>query len=311
MFAAADSLGIVISRDSGNTWTVSNEGITYNSFENMTTTDDAIYIATTRGEIFKSVDLGSTWSFVSQILSLARIESFNNDLYVVTYGDGVLISKDGAETWTPINEGLENLWMSTIDVLGATMYCTNGYNIIYKRTDYSGKWDMVYQSSEKTYFHALAHYKHNIFAGNGKGVLLSSDEGVTWNYINDGLVDSVISSILITDEYIFVGAGHIGVFRRRLSEVVSSVSEPEINEQLLLFPNPAENYFELNIPLEPCRYTITVTNSYGDVAASIADFHSGGELSRRVDVSGLASGVYFCRLNAGGRTYVEKFLVCK
>jgi len=80
---------------------------------------------------------------------------------------------------------------------------------------------------------------------NGAGVFLSTNKGTNWTAVNSGFTNLTIYSLAVSGGYLFAGSSGIlgGVWRRRLSEVITSVnpSSTELPKQFTLeqnYPNP-------------------------------------------------------------------------
>jgi len=84
----------------------------------------------------------------------------------------------------------------------------------------------------------------------------------------------------------------------------TSAEEPREEPSSMLYPNPANDYIEINIPpLERGSGGVSVFDVLGVVVATSppASLHSGEGRKVRIDVSSLSPGVYFVRV--GGRMY--------
>jgi len=105
-----------------------------------------IYASSFPGGVFKSVDAGITWneknfalpSFKVNIPDKQAYYSFlinphnTNNLFLGLFGKGVYMSMDGADTWMPINSGLDNkqVYNIQLDASGKYLYAgTNGGSV--------------------------------------------------------------------------------------------------------------------------------------------------------------------------------------
>ena len=81
-----------------------------------------------------------------------------------------------------------------------------------------------------------------------EGVVLSTDSGMHWKYINDGLTNLEVWSVAIKGNNIYAGANGLA-FRRTLAEATGEIAvQPPKNkllsDQLLnvkVYPNPFTN----------------------------------------------------------------------
>lgn len=107
---------------------------------------DVIYASSFPGGVFKSADGGKTWNEKNFALPSFRVEnpelqayySFSinprnsNNLFLGLFGKGAYMSLDGANTWMPINKGLDNkeIYNIQVDASGEYAYAaTNGGSV--------------------------------------------------------------------------------------------------------------------------------------------------------------------------------------
>jgi photosystem II stability/assembly factor-like uncharacterized protein len=151
IFAGTYGGGIFRSEDEGVSWTATNDGLTNFSILNFAFLASDVF-AGTYGGVFRSnpsvtswtpIDLGSisplasrnqphTPEFATEGTSDATDVSApkavyslavdGSDIYVGTYGMGVLRSTDDGQGWEPINSGLANLDLNKISVIGRDLY---------------------------------------------------------------------------------------------------------------------------------------------------------------------------------------------
>ena len=75
-----------------------------------------------------------------------------------------------------------------------------------------GQWQHVL-STDQLNIHAFAISGSNLFAGGDScGVFISSDDGVTWRTVNNGLLDTSVYALTASHDTIYAGTPH-GVFR--------------------------------------------------------------------------------------------------
>ncbi len=145
-------------------------------------------------------------------------------------------------------------------------------------------------------------------------VFLSTDNGSSWTKVNTGLVNpGPIRSFAIAGTNLYAGTTNNGVWRRPLSNMIStSVTMPggDIPSAFALgqnYPNPFN-------PVTTIRYTVAGTGgqrpgsrktrlivydlSGREVAVLVNEDRQPGTYTVRFDATGLASGVYFYRLQA-------------
>lgn len=153
--------GVLRSADSGQTWTVINNGLPQNymavhDFAIDPQNSSTIYVGIDWG-VYKSTNGGDTWNptglINKNVLTICIDPDDPDILYAGTHYDGVYKSLNGGDTWIEINNGLTNM------AVGALVVDS--------------------QASSKI-----------IYAGTyGGGLFKSLDGGNTWTAIDNGLMN--------------------------------------------------------------------------------------------------------------------------
>jgi hypothetical protein len=169
----------------------------------------------------------------------------------------------------------------------------------------------------------------NLFAGtSGGGVFVSGDGGAAWTSANAGLSTADILTLAVSPSWtggstLYAGTRGNGVWRRSLSEMVTSVETPSarVPTQFSLsqnYPNPfnPRTSFRLKVPrlgggqasLE--LVTIEIFDVMGrKVATLLKGVRTPGVYTVSWNATGLPSGVYFCRMQAGQFSAVKKAIL--
>jgi hypothetical protein len=165
---------------------------------------------------------------------------------------------------------------------------------------------------------ALALHGTTILAGTDSGgVFVSTNNGGSWSPFNDGLPRLSMSSLAISDTYIYAGVVG-GLWRRPLSETATSVPGPAsvVPGRFALeqnYPNPFNPTTMIRYALPGrAHVALTVYNTLGQCIASLVnETEEAGNHVVRFEGSGLASGVYFYRLRAGDFVETKRLLLIK
>lgn len=113
--------GLYRSADGGHTWNAIDEDLPSRSITSLAIdpADPGLLYAGTRGSLFKSTDTGATWRIQPDGLDIAGVRCLAVDptdstrVFAGTGGEGVLLSTDAGQTWTPRNTGPDN-WVNDI-----------------------------------------------------------------------------------------------------------------------------------------------------------------------------------------------------
>jgi hypothetical protein len=170
-----------------------------------------------------------------------------------------------------------------------------------------------------------------LFAGTwGGGVFYSTNNGSNWSVVNEGIVASnvMINALVASGTNVFAGTVsdpwsnysvlNGGVYRRPMSEIVAGVgiSRGEVPALFRLdqnFPNPFNPSTTVRYAL-PVRshVTLSVFNPLGQrVATLLNESQEPGNHEVRFDGTGLASGVYFYRIQAGDFVQTKRLLLIR
>ena len=172
VYAGTAFNGVVVSRDGGESWRRSNDGLT-------------------RFEIWAMLRVGG-------------------DLYAGTGGEGLFVSHDDAKTWTPT--GLRDRNVRGLMSHGAALYASTEDGGVF-RSDDATTWQPRNEGLTQLHVPALAGLGGRIYAGTGgDGVFTSSNGGVTWSAIPDGLEHRHVISLAAHDGAIHAGTSG-GVYR--------------------------------------------------------------------------------------------------
>jgi hypothetical protein len=165
----------------------------------------------------------------------------------------------------------------------------------------------------------------NIIAGTGNytggtgGIYLSTDNGASWINKNQGF-DNIpeVTSLTITNDYIFAGTYQNSVWRRSLPEMITSVERlsTDLSMHFSLdqnYPNPFNPSTTINYSVaKEGNVKLTVYNVIGSKIATIVnEYKPGGSYSVQFNGSNLASGIYLYRLESGNYSAAKKFILMK
>ena len=184
--------GIFRSRDNGEHWDETNNGILNGFIYSMTVANNGIVFAGNTTGILKSTDFGNNWQYcfdtpIGWIISFA-INSIGNIYAGTNYGN-VYRSTDNGINWSEIyNDGHNWIYSIAIDSSDNIFLCTSYNGILYSDNDglnwtekNNGFKNPVAQSI------ALQPITGKLFVGASDGVYISEDSGENWNRIDSSL----------------------------------------------------------------------------------------------------------------------------
>ena len=336
LFAGTFGDGVFLSTNSGISWLSVSSGLT-NLFVHALLVSGLNLFAGTLAEagggIFLSTNNGTSWAQVAFSPSVISFAVSGTNLLTGTRGSGrtcsgvgAFRSTDNGTTWTQtgLAIGDVNSFATSPDGSGGTNLFAGTCAVtwgsgVFLSTNNGTSWDSVNAGLTSRWVHALAVSGTNLFAGGG-GVFLSANNGTSWTAVNTGLTETSVSSLAVHGPSLFAGTSGSGVWRRPLSEMITSV-EPATSEWPQSF-SLEQNYPNPFNPSTEIRYSIPV-GTYGHTALRVFDVlgrevatlvdgvQEAGFKSVQWDASGVASGVYLYRLEAGSFVATRKLVVLK
>jgi hypothetical protein len=271
--------GISRSTDGGGSW-IHVDFDPGNNVHSLVSDGNLVFAGTSRG-LYRSSDHGSTWHEIgfrdTTILTMAHCQG---SLFVSTfsgpgmeYPSGGYWSTDNGQTWT------------RNDTLNAIVLFAER--------------DLLF----------------SVFQNNLIG--LSSDGGASWRNIIDDLSGSCYD-IAVNGTYVFV-ATSAGTYRRPLSELVTWIRQTSENvspTEIALYqnyPNPfnPSTTIEFTVP-HSNLVSLRVFDVIGrEIATLVSQQMGSGRFRTQWDATGVASGVYLCRLQVGSKMTTRKLIITR
>ena len=250
-------------------------------------TDAGVFLSTNDGTSWTAA--GLTTSIVNELAVSPGSGGSGTSIFAGTVGGGVFLSSNNGNSWTAVNTGLANTTVNAFAVLPAS----GGSGTI-------------------------------LFAGTGGGVFISTNNGTSWAVVNTNLTNTDIRALVVfpasggSGANLFAGSWGGGVWRRPLSEIVTSVKKiatvlPAHFSLGQNYPNPFNPATTIAFSL-PTKSSVSVTviDALGrEVSVLVSEELSAGTHLRRWDAALVPSGIYFYRLQAGQYTETKKMLLLR
>ncbi len=303
--------GIYRLNDNRDEWVRLDSGLSNTYARTLSVNGSRIYLGTYGGGISYTTDRGITWTQQNAGLANTFVQSFaflSGCAFAGTYG-GVFRAATGDTVWSPVN-------------LSATVPASTEDGV--RRAGVlNGEAGQAGLSSPKAVYALTANGSDVYVATYGSGVLRSSNLGSSWEPMNDSLGNLNLTVISVFGDFMFAGALDGQIWRRPLQKSTSAdetwpMSLPEKPELLQNYPNPFN-------PTTTIEYTVSGARGQGlgasevriviydmigrEVATIVNARQAPGSYTVKFDGSGLASGVYFYRLTAGGYSVVRAMVL--
>ena len=332
ILAGTTSSGVYRSTDEGKTWIPANTGLNGNA---QTVWDIAsegtnAYAATSSG-VFRSTNDGALWVQAtngipdSTVLTLCAAQG---TLFAGTY-TAVYKSTNNGGSWTAATAGLPFPSQTRSIINAGPSIFVGMYSGVYRSTDNGEVWAPAYAGLPASpdirtlfvYDRPLP-YGPTLFAGLKQGgVYLSSNSGESWIDVGTGLLGPGLSpnSFAADLGYLYAGTYAGSVWKRALSQIVVSVGGGTV-------PHPpreyslGQNYPNPFNPTTIIRYQLPVASDVRlviydilgrEVATLVNEKIAPGSYEVKWDGVNVPTGMYICRMTAGGFVESRKMLLTK
>ena len=318
IYAAFANPGIEKTSDFGNTWDTvyANANVEYSR---VFVADSGLILATTYMDgLYQSSDGGAAWSRP-----------------LLTSSDGVLIARSGTilvgsdmpsfDMFRSTNRGA--LWTGLpVDSIGGVtalvqtvsgrILASNGWGSVYSSTDDGISWMERGSFPVANRQEYLLQRDGNVLATTARGVVRSTDEGLTWQTWGTVPLDTLSVWTMTCDSAGYAYAATDHGLMRTANAITGIRPGPDIPKSAWLaqnFPNPFNPSTTIRYALsQRSRVMLTVFNTLGQQVATLVDaVEDRGEYNVRFDGSGIASGVYFYRLQTGEYVATKRLVVLR
>jgi hypothetical protein len=244
---------------------------------------DTLWFGTFSGSIYRSTDLGKTWTSATTSGSTSFGPHFNSPTngLLSNFSDGSFYkSTDGGTTWMKAQAAVYHK-ASCISGLGDEFWATTGGSIAYSK-NLGQSWS---------------------FSAPGHG------GQTTLSAVSISPVASVLNGWT-------VGASGLILHYQRQGTTPVAINAQTLAKKSGLeqnYPNPFNSITTINYKVtEPGFVSIKVFNAIGtEVATLVNEQKAAGEYRVELNAAGLSNGIYFCRMQAGLITETRKLIIQK
>ena len=208
IFAGTAGYGLVVSPDSGATWSIAMDGLT-NPIIISLATRDSIVFAGTNGGLFRSDNDGASWHRVLLGTGLGKVQAFLSSGSTIYAGtDGGVFRSSGDTAWFPVNDGLANTDAEALAAIDSQLFVGIRGGGVYRLNDSTSTWTPSSSGLTDTVVEALMFRDSVLIAGtNASGVFRSLDSGATWSTTNNPETSAQrVFTFAATDSLLFAGA---------------------------------------------------------------------------------------------------------
>jgi photosystem II stability/assembly factor-like uncharacterized protein len=287
------------------------------------------------GSAYRTTDNGSSWSPFGGLDGVGDLIAVGSSIFASNYGyaphagflGGVYVSTDDGTNWTEEDHGLPGVYPWGVGAYvkhflleGTKVFAGLFAMGVYSTEDGGANWTDVTNGLPDSNVTQLYEVNRSIFACTyGKGVFFSTNDGANWYAWNEGLTTTAgFLGICSDDSNLYICATNMGLWRRPLSEITTSVQvnekgPPSVFTLSQNFPNPFNPSTTITYQLP--TNTLVILKVYDvlgrEVQALVNERQNKGNHSVTFNGINLPSGVYFYGLNAGTYHDTKKLLLLK
>ncbi len=308
LFAGTYGRGVFLSSNDGTSWSPVDSGMTNFTVLSFAVSGTTLLVGTFGG-IFLSTNNGTSWTQSGMPdTHITRIAVSDTNLFAGTGGvnaGGVFHSTDNGTTWSEVNTGLSSgSQVSAFAVSGTNIFAATDHGV-FLSTNNGASWTTASKGWEYSYVADLEFSGTNIFVSTGfGGFYRSTNNGISWTSVAGPL--GLIGPLAISGTNLFAGTHEGIVWRAPLSEMTTSVkgSSAGVPAHFTLgqnYPNPFNPTTVVSFQLPVAgNVKLVVYDMVGrEVSVLVNERKDAGVYEVRFDGSNLASGVYYCRIQAG------------
>jgi hypothetical protein len=318
IFAATDS-GIYCTSDYGQTWIGKNNTLGKTQVSNIIQIDGVIY-AIKYLHTYRSADLGESWQEIfynAKNRGTGAIIKKGNFL-LATMVDGtsdfLFKSTDNGLMWSSYGGYLYGA--NTMAIVGNTIYA-GSYTVLQKSADDGLNWSAVTGLPSGYNYLYLKAFRDYLFCVHLTGVYFQHKDSTIWHNTSNGLMPGFFSTGEVDENYIYTAAQEGKIWRRPLSEVITSI-EDQNNlfagfTLLQNYPNPFARKTEIKWRTsEYCQVELRLYDFTGREIKTLVDENEApGKHQVTFNAAGLPPGVYFYQLKANGKGETKKMIVSR
>lgn len=204
LFAGAGRGSLYRSENSGTSWTEVTLGTSKATVHCIEAGGTTLF-AGTDSSLFRSEDDGKTWAAAaSGLLPRVSVNAFLalGNFYLAGTDSGVFRSADNGASWTPANPDTSWDRINAFEMAGTKLYATNIDEGVLVSHDSGTTWNICNSGVAHQWVPTMLAYGTTVFAGMTLGVYRSTDNGVSWKMVDDGLY-SYVNNFCMLDSNVY------------------------------------------------------------------------------------------------------------
>jgi len=226
---AGSPFGLFKSTDSGVTWNPIAPALAGKSISSINSFGPNLYVGTKGYGVYTSTDSGKTFNNFNSSSKLGWINTLALAGEVLFAGGvgGVMRSNDNGNTWTKVGTLTSGKTITSIttysDANNTFIIAGDDKGSVYTSTDFGASWVEKNPTQKLGFIERIGHHvlaptisaPPPIWAATrSKGIAVTTDNGATWNFKNNGLPLVAVTNFAFTDANNFVvSTAGLGLFK--------------------------------------------------------------------------------------------------
>lgn len=325
LFAGTND-GVFLSTNNGLSWTAMNNGLIDTEYliqhiSSLVISGKNIFAGSSINGVYLSTNNGINWTAVNtglpehaQIKSMAVSDS---TLFASVALKGIYRSTNNGTSWTAANSGpgMNDIWSFTVS--GTRLFASTVWNGVIHSSDNGTSWNYINNGLiGETY--SMLHFGGNIFVCSITYIYITTNNGASWTAVSDESNCYTMYTIGMYDNYLFAASLDGQVWRRPLSDMLTSIENDNKILPTLLnleqnYPNPFNPTTTINYQVQNTgKVVLNVFDVLGRTVATLVDEKkSSGSYKVEWNAANMPSGVYFYRLQSGSFSETKKLILLK
>ncbi|HPE82715.1 MAG TPA: T9SS type A sorting domain-containing protein [Aequorivita sp.] len=259
--------------------------------------------------------------------TLTAIAASYNNLDVIYTGsdDGnVNVTFDGGTTWTNVSAGLPDQYITSIAMVPSDdmiAYVTvSGFKYldytprVFKTTDGGQNWTDISSNLPNIPVNDIITYpaENILFVATDLNVWYSKDDGANWTILGNNLPFTVITDLKFHEptKTLYAGTFGRGMHSYDVSDILSIGENDFAENSIKIYPNPATSEFTISQNLSS-EGTVQLFDISGKKIKELFSGNFGANKIIKVKTDGLATGIYWVKVNSGKQSVTKRLIINK
>jgi hypothetical protein len=312
--------GIFLSSDNGESWIQRNKGLSGLIINSLVICGDSLFAGTEKG-IFFLKEFDNSWKQIykginiNDNIDMSSLAVSKNKIVAGTFGGEIALSTNSGWNWIQKDIGLKDksIGVGSIVIDGDNIFLGSLGSGMYLSANNGNSFNKIENGYPNSIFWRIVKHGNNYFSSiYGNGFYISNDSCKIWLPKNNGLSSLYIRAIAIGENNIFVATWDGGIFRAKISDLITDISGNNsdakgMNLQVIDLNDIIR--FEFKSDFE--NYDFKIYNLLGNIVFSKNESASFSNNIIEIDRNNFSTGIYLCNIKSGNHSETKKFAIMR